>query len=152
MRKEKNEIKDRAAIEAVIQEADICRLGFSVGDRPYIAPLNFGFDGQSLYFHTGREGKKIDMLRQNNRVCFELDLDCQVVRAERPCKWTMAYRSVVGYGVASLLTAPEEKRRALDIIMAHYSGPMGGYPEDLVERVAIIRVDIESMTGRRSEG
>ena len=57
----------------------------SVDNCPYIVPLSFGFEGNCLYFHTAREGKKIDMIRQNNTVCFELEADCEVVRAESPC-------------------------------------------------------------------
>ena len=150
MRKKEKEIQDRAEIEAVIQKAEICRLGLSVDNRPYIVPLNFGFEGSCLYFHTAREGKKIDMIRQNNCVCFEMDVDCSPVRAENPCDWTMKYRSVIGYGTASLLTDAEEKRRALDVIMEHYSGPLGEYPENRVDRLAIIKVEIESMASKRS--
>jgi len=152
MRKKEKEIQDRAEIEAVIRKAEVCRLGLSVDNRPYIVPLNFGFEENCLYFHTAREGKKIDMIRQNSAVCFEVDVDGHVVRAENPCDWSMKYRSVVGYGTASLLTDAEEKRRALDVIMEHYSysGRPGEYPENLVDRLAIIKVDIDSMTGKRS--
>jgi len=94
MRKKEKELQDRSEIDAVIRKADVCRLGLSVDDHPYIVPLNFGFDGECLYFHTAGAGKKIDMIRRNNIVCFEMDADCQVVRAENPCDWTMKFRSV----------------------------------------------------------
>ena len=150
MRRKEKEIQDRAEIEAVIRKADICRLGLSVDNQPYIVPLNFGFEGDCLYFHTDQVGKKIDMIRQNNSVCFELDVDCTPVRAENPCDWSMKYQSVVGYGTASFLEDPNDKRRALDVIMEHYSGRQGEYPENLLDRLAIIKVDIDSMTGKRS--
>jgi nitroimidazol reductase NimA-like FMN-containing flavoprotein (pyridoxamine 5'-phosphate oxidase superfamily) len=150
VRKKEKEIHDRAEIEAVIRKAEICRLGLSVDNSPYIVPLNFGFEGNCLYFHTAREGKKIDMIRQNNTVCFELEVDCEVARAERPCDWSMKFRSVIGYGKAFLLTDAEKKRRALDVIMAHYSGQQNEYPEHLVDRLAIIKVEIEGMTGKKS--
>jgi nitroimidazol reductase NimA-like FMN-containing flavoprotein (pyridoxamine 5'-phosphate oxidase superfamily) len=150
MRKKEKEIRDTAEIEAVIRKADTCRLGLSVDNQAYIVPLNFGFDGKYLYFHTAREGKKIDMIRRNNRVCFEMDVNCQMVRAENPCDWTMKFQSVIGYGKAFLLTDAEEKRRGLDAIMAHYSGRLGEYPENLLDRLAVIRVDIETMTGKQS--
>jgi uncharacterized protein len=150
MRKKEKELQDRSEIDAVIRKADVCRLGLSVDDHPYIVPLNFGFDGECLYFHTAGAGKKIDMIRRNNIVCFEMDADCQVVRAENPCDWTMKFRSVIGYGKASLLTNAEEKRKALDVIMVHNSGAPGEYPENLVDRLAIIKVEIEGMTGKQS--
>jgi uncharacterized protein len=150
MRKKEKEIRDRAEMEAVIRKAEICRLGLSVDNRPYIVPLNFGFEGNCLYFHTAREGKKIDMIRQNNTVCFELEADCEVARGQSACDWTMKFRSVIGYGKASLLTDAKKKRRALDVVMAHYSGQQEEYPEHLVDRLAIIKVEIESMTGKKS--
>jgi len=150
MRRKEKEIQDRAEIETVIRKAEVCRLGLSMDNRPYIVPLNFGFEGNCLYFHTAREGKKIDMIRQNNAVCFEMEADGHLVRSENPCDWSMKYRSVVGYGTASLLTDAEKKRRALDVIMEHYSGRPGEYPDNLVDRLAIIKVEIDSMTGKRS--
>ena len=150
MRKKEKEIQDRAEIEAVIRKAEVCRLGLSADGQPYVVPLNFGFDGKCLYFHTGQEGKKIDMIRRNHRVCFEVDVDCRLVRGDTPCHWTMQYQSVIGYGTASLLTDEADKRHALDIIMRHYSERPGEYPRHLVDRLAIIQVTIDSMTGKRS--
>lgn len=150
MRRKEKEIQDRTEIEAVIRKANICRLGLSVDNRPYIVPLNFGFEGNHLYFHTAREGKKIEMIRQNNNVCFELEADCEAVRAESPCDWTMRFQSVIGYGRASLVTDAEEKQRSLDVIVEHYSAQPLEYSSNLLDRLAIIKVDIDDMTGKKS--
>jgi len=150
MRKKEKEIQNRTEIEAIIQKADICRLGLSVDNHPYIVPLNFGFDRDCLYFHAAREGQKIDMIRQNNCVCFELEADCEAVMAETPCDWTMRFRTVIGYGKASLVTDVNEKRRALDVIVQHYSARPVEYSSNLLERLVIIKVDIESITGKKS--
>ena len=150
MKRKEKEVSDRDEIESIIRRADICRLAFSVDNRPYIVPLNFGYKGECLYFHTAAAGKKIEMIRQNNNVCFELDIDCALVKSETPCDWTMKYQSVIGYGKAFILTDVEKKRRALDIIVEHYSGRPVGYKEKLVDRLAVIKVEIESMTGKKS--
>jgi len=141
---------DREEIESIIKKADFCRLGLSDNNNPYIVPLNFGYRDRCLYFHTAKVGKKIDMIKTNNRVCFELDIDHEVVRAENPCDWNMKYRSVIGYGRAFLLEDIDEKRRALDIIVEHYSGRLNEYDEKLVNRLAIIKLQVESMTGKKS--
>ena len=141
---------DTQEIDLIISKANVCRLGLSVDNNPYIVPLNFGYKERCLYFHTPKVGKKIDMIKTNNRVCFELDIDCEVAGAENPCDWTMKFRSVVGYGRASLLDDTEEKRRALDIIVEHYSGRVNEYNEKLVDRLVIIKVEIQSMTGKKS--
>ena len=141
---------DREEIESIIKKADVCRLGLSDNNTPYIVPLNFGYRDRCLYFHTPKVGKKMDMIKTNNRVCFELDIDHEVVRAENPCDWNMKYRSVIGYGRAFLLEDIDEKRRALDIIVEHYSGRLNEYDEKLVNRLAIIKIQVESMTGKKS--
>ena len=64
----------------------------------------------------------------------------------------MKYQSVIGYGKASILTDAEEKRRTLDIIVDHYSEQAGEYAVKIVEGLAIIRVEIDRMTGKMSGG
>ena len=150
MRRKEKEVLDREEIESIIKKAGVCRLGLSENDIPYIVPLNFGYKDSCLYFHTAKAGKKIDMIKTNNRVCFELDIDHEVVRAENPCDWNMKYQSVIGYGKAFLLEDIDEKRLALNIIVEHYSGRTNEYKEKLVERLAIIRVEIDRMTGKKS--
>ena len=150
MRRKEKEILDREEIESIIRKADVCRLGLSDKNIPYIVPLNFGYKENCLYFHTPKVGKKIDMIKGNNRVCFELDIDHEVVRADNPCDWNMKYQSVIGYGRAFLLEDIDEKRQALDVIIEHYSGQTGEYAEKLVDRLAVIKVQIESMTGKKS--
>ncbi len=140
---------DREEIESIIGNADVCRLGLSVDNIPYIVPLNFGYRNNCLYFHTAKIGKKMDMIKTNNRVCFEMDIDHEVVRAENPCDWNMKFQSVIGYGKAFLLEEIEEKRQALDIIVEHYSGHPDVYKEKMVEHLAVIKVKVESMTGKK---
>ena len=150
MRRKEKEILDREEIESIIRKADVCRLGLSDNNIPYIVPLNFGYRDSCLYFHTPKVGKKIDMIKGNNRVCFELDINHEVVRADNPCDWNMKYQSVIGYGRAFLLEDIDEKRQALDVIIEDYSGQTGEYAEKLVDRLAVIKVQIESMTGKKA--
>ena len=150
MRREDKEIKDKKEIESIIERATVCRVAFSENDVPYIVPLNFGYKDDCLYFHSAPEGKKIEIIRQNNQVCFEVDIDQEVVKSETPCNWQMKYRSVIGFGKAFFVDHPEEKRRALSIIVEHYSGDLSEYSEDAINNVAIVKVEIESMTGKKS--
>jgi nitroimidazol reductase NimA-like FMN-containing flavoprotein (pyridoxamine 5'-phosphate oxidase superfamily) len=150
MRRKEQEITDRAAIESIIAKSTVCRLALSTNDRPYIVPLCFGYADNALYFHTAREGKKIDILKKNNRVCFEVDCDHELVTDETPCKWSMKYRSVVGAGTASFIDDPESKRKALDIVMRHYAGQPSEYSPVNTDKMLIIKVEIESMTGKYS--
>lgn len=151
MSRKDKEIKDQKEIEAIIQKATVCRVAFSESDVPYIVPVNFGYKDDRLYFHSASEGKKIEIIKQNNNVCFEMDVDQEFVRSRAPCDWEMKYRSVIGFGKASFVDDLEEKRRALNIIVEHYSdAPPFDYPENEVRNVAIIKIEIESMTGKKS--
>jgi len=151
MRKREKEVRDKHAIESVMKRATICRIGLSENDVPYVVPLNFGYKDNCLYFHSAKEGKKIDMMRKNNTVCFEVDVDNELVRAENPCKWSMKYYSVIGFGKAFFLKDSKEKRQALNIIMEHYTDESSfEYPETALDSVAVIKVEIDSITGKRS--
>ncbi|MBW2209095.1 MAG: pyridoxamine 5'-phosphate oxidase family protein [Deltaproteobacteria bacterium] len=150
MRKKEKAVTEQSAIESIIHHSLVCRLGLTDGDIPYVIPLNFGYRENALYFHTGHKGKKIEILKENKKVCFEFDINHEVTTAENPCRWGMKYQSVVGYGKASFIDDLKSKERALNIIMAHYGGNPSEYPETNLERTLIIRVDIESMTGRQS--
>ncbi len=151
MSKKDREIHDVEEIEPIINQAEVCRLALSLDDQPYIVPLNFGYKDNCLYFHTGKTGKKIDILKKNPRVCFQLDTDLKLLPSENPCKWNMRYRSVIGYGKAAFVDDPAEKKHALDIIVSHYSGDSGKYPDKRMDHLAIIRVEIDHITGKHSE-
>lgn len=150
MRRKDKEITSIAEIEEIIAGAVVCRLAMVDGDQPYIVPLCFGYKNHTLYFHTGLKGKKVDALKKNPNVCFEFDEDCRVLEQPDACGWGMAYRSVIGYGMASFVTDPEQKRKALDIIMRHYGGAAGPYPEAKIETTKIIRVQIRQIAGKSS--
>ena len=142
---------DQKGIESIILKAKVCRLGLVDGNRPYVVPMSFGYRENALYFHTGKKGKKMEILQKNNRVCFEMEVDLKIVPADNPCKWNMRYRSVVGFGRAVILEGPEEKRQALDVIVKHYGGSLMAYDEKRVKGLAVIKVEIDSMTGKESK-
>ena len=150
MRRKDREITDLALIEDVIRNSLVCRLGMSRNDQPYVVPLCFAYSDNTLYFHSAGEGLKLEILQQNPNVCVEFDIDHEVVQDEKPCKWGMKYRSVIGFGKGSLVENLEEKKKGLDAIMQHYSGRSFEYVEPAVDSTVIIKVEIESMTGKKS--
>ncbi len=150
MRKSEKEITDQTAMEAIIRSSLVCRLGLSDENRPYVVPLCFGYQDMALYFHGAREGKKIDLIRKNPYVCFEFDLNSGLVEAEKACRWGMSYQSVIGSGQATLVDHPEEKKGALKIIMEQYGDGEFSFPDDIIEKTGIIKIDIEEMSGKES--
>ena len=150
MRRNEKEIKDPATLRAIIQQSKVCRVGLSDGNRPYIVPLCFGYEDGFLYFHAAHEGQKIEIIKKNNRVCFEFDVNAEIVEEQQACEWGMRYQSVIGFGTAVFLDDVEEKRRALEIIMRQYSDRSFLFPEHSVASTTVLKVAIESMTGKQS--
>lgn len=150
MRRSDKEIVGEAALLEVLEKATVCRLAMVDGDRPYVVPLCFGYRDNALYLHGSAEGRKVAALRQNPRVCFEFDLLGEPLESENACRWSMRYQSVIGFGEAVFVEEPDEKRRALDTIMAHYSDREFRLADEAVAATAVIRVEIESMTGKQS--
>ncbi len=152
MRRHDKEIRSRAEIDAIIRAADVCRLALARDNEPYLVPVSFGYDGAALFFHTAPRGRKIDFIEANNRVCFEFEANVDLVRdVDDACAWTFRFESVIGYGTVYELASPEEKHHALNQIMLHYSGREWEIPENGTATTRVWRIDIESMTGKRSE-
>jgi nitroimidazol reductase NimA-like FMN-containing flavoprotein (pyridoxamine 5'-phosphate oxidase superfamily) len=150
MRRREREIRDEAGIQDILEKGLVCRLGLYDGKYPYVVPMNYGCRNGRLYFHCAGEGRKIDILKKNDRVCIEVDIDSRIVRGDAPCRWTTKYRSVIGYGTARIVEDVREKKAALDVIMAHYGGKGGEYDEKSLGLITVIEVVLESMTGKQS--
>jgi nitroimidazol reductase NimA-like FMN-containing flavoprotein (pyridoxamine 5'-phosphate oxidase superfamily) len=150
MRRKEKEITDAAQIKAILEKAKVCRVAFFDDGYPYMVPLCFGFDGKAIYFHGFNGGRKMECLRKNPRVCFEVDEDIQIVENPDPCEWSMKYRSVVGFGTASVIEGTEERRAGLDVIVKQFAGHEIPFPDQAMAVIAVVRIDIESMTGRRN--
>lgn len=104
MRRKDREITGRENIEPIMQACKVCRVAMTGTDGwPYVIPMNFGYtwdeDGLTLYFHGGVKGKKIDSLKADPRVCFELDCEEGLTgEGDLACRYSYAFSSIVGYG------------------------------------------------------
>jgi uncharacterized protein len=150
MRRTDKEITERGIIDSIITRSLVCRLGLCDGGMPYIVPLCFGYDGACLYFHCANEGRKIDVLRKNSRVCFEFEADAEVVRGDKACNFSMRYRSVMGEGRASFVEEPAAKRKALEVILKQY-GDEGSLDGADLTKITVLKVDIAGMSGKKSK-
>jgi nitroimidazol reductase NimA-like FMN-containing flavoprotein (pyridoxamine 5'-phosphate oxidase superfamily) len=112
--------------------------------------MNFGFDGETVYFHGSATGKKVDVLKNNPEVCisFSTDHELRYVNEEVACSWSMRYRSVLVYGKAEFVTDPEEKIKILNIVMAHYAERPFEYNAPAIREVMVFKVKAEKMDGR----
>jgi nitroimidazol reductase NimA-like FMN-containing flavoprotein (pyridoxamine 5'-phosphate oxidase superfamily) len=152
MRRKDKEITDMVVIESILQEADVCRLAMVDGQVPYMVPMSFGYQNRILYFHSAPEGRKLNILKKNNLVCFEAESNVKVFRGENPCNWTMKYFSVIGSGRAEITEDLAEKELALNLIMEKYNGPGEyRYPVEALEKIVIIKVVVDEISGKKSK-
>ena len=71
MRRKDREITDINEIETIIKRATHCQIGLVDNDEPYVVPVNFGYERNALYFHGALEGRKVELIQKNNKVCLE---------------------------------------------------------------------------------
>ena len=155
MRRRDLEITDRAEIDAILSKARVCRVAFAIENESYIVPLSHGYDARAnaLFFHTAREGKKIDCIEANPRVCFEVEGRIEVKRGdERACSWGMHYESIIGHGVIAEVTSPDDRVHALRRLTEHQAGREMAwtFEDEAMAATRVWRLDIESITGKRS--
>jgi nitroimidazol reductase NimA-like FMN-containing flavoprotein (pyridoxamine 5'-phosphate oxidase superfamily) len=143
-------IQDKQQIEEILSKAKFLRLALSDSDVPYIIPMAFGYKDNKIYLHCSREGKKIDILNRNSRVAFEADVEAEIVTTEDICKYDVHYQSVIGNGQVRFIEDYNEKVEGLTVLSEHYGkrGPFE-FEEWKVNRLCVIRIEIETMTGKQ---
>lgn len=152
MRRKDKEVTSRDWMAEVMDRGVWMELAMADKEgRPYIVPLNYGFKDDFIIVHGAKEGKKIDTIRENNMVAFNITIDAEVVRNEEdPSEFSMKYRSVSGLGTASFIEDIEEKREALKILMEHYRGPKEPMTEGMLKATSVIKIQINEMTGKNN--
>ena len=149
MRRKDREITDRAEMEAILNEAPVCRIGLANGKEPYVVPVCFGYEKGSIYIHSAKEGKKIAILKENPRCCVEADITPGPIPSDDPCTWEMRYKSVICRGTAHFVEDNSEKQAALDCILRHYGAEPRPFNAAALNTLCVIRIDIEEMTGKK---
>ena len=150
MRRKDKEVSELEQIEEIINGANICRLGLYDNGKVYIVPMSFGYANRKLYFHSAKEGRKIEILKSNPNVGFEIDIDLGLVSHEVACDWSNKFKSVIGIGQASFVEDSNQKITALNIIMQNYSDAEFQFPEGALSSTLVFMIDIEEMTGKQS--
>ena len=152
MTKRELQITDLQQIRAILDTAKVLRLGLAVNNEPYVVPMNYGYtmeEGRlTLYLHSAVRGKKLDMLRANPNVFFELDCDLKPFDGVKPCQYGLSYSSIMGRGEAVLVEDAEEKMKAMTILMKTQTCSDFSFNEELVSIVAVVRIDVAEYTAK----
>lgn len=152
MTKRERQITDPNQIKAFLDTAQVLHLGLAVDNMPYVVPMNYGYvmnDGKlTLYLHGATRGKKLDMIRKNPNVFFEMDCDRVPFDGVMPCQYGLAYSSVMGQGTATIVEDVEEKKQAMTVLMKTQTGKDFTFEDRLVSMVAVIRIDVSEYTAK----
>ena len=156
MRRQDREIVDHKTLWQILEAADVCRVAFAGDDWPYIVPMSLGCCDGKLYFHCAPSGLKLDLLKANANVCFEVETGVKIMPGVDACNWTVSYQSVVGFGRMSVVEDSDERRRGLYALLMQQKNAATSGPSDLTLPAAlspdtiVLRIDIVSMTGKGS--
>lgn len=155
MKRRDREIETREEMQYVLDTCKVIHIAMHDKDGIYILPMNFGYtyEGEKLvfYLHAALEGKKLDLLRENQKVGFELDCDHELIEGRVACQYGFRYASIVGQGNAEIVEDPQEKIKALSILMKCQTGKEFEFNERLVSIVSVIKVTAEEYSGKRRE-
>jgi nitroimidazol reductase NimA-like FMN-containing flavoprotein (pyridoxamine 5'-phosphate oxidase superfamily) len=154
LRRKEQEIKDINELKTILANTQYVTIAMCRGDEPYLVTLSHGYDAKrnAIYFHCAFEGKKIDILKANNRVWGQAIVDRGYLQGH--CDHL--FFSVQFSGRVSFVADESEKRQALAAMI----GQLELKPEKVlaakvsdtaVAKTCIGRIDIEFLSGKRSE-
>jgi nitroimidazol reductase NimA-like FMN-containing flavoprotein (pyridoxamine 5'-phosphate oxidase superfamily) len=154
VRRKDRQVVEIKEMEKIISRCQVCHLALSdPSGHPYALALNFGYQPSSapvLYFHCAKEGRKLDLIRANPRAAFIIDRALELITGPMACDWGMDYESIMGAGCITIVTDPQERKRGLDIIMAHYGNPSPAYAPESLQQTVVLKLTISEMTGKRN--
>ena len=153
MRRKEKEITEKVIKEEILRQTEVGRLGLVIDGAPYIVPLNFCYVKDRIYLHSHKDGKKMQELRNDPYVCFEVD-EGEIITGENPCDYSWMYTSVIAYGKATIVEDEAERLKGLKLISNKYSPGKGSMiTEELMgkfKHLWIFRIDVDEMTGKKS--
>lgn len=124
---------------ALLTECRLGRLGCTYAGGPYVVPVNYVFDGESIYVHS-LPGRKLAALRDNPRACLQVD---EIIDEFR-------WRSAIAFGVYEDVTDPGERDRAVRLLLSRFPQltPVESVPvHDGQSSVIIFRIHVDEVTG-----
>lgn len=150
--------KDRAVtspeeIRAILDSCKICHVAMTDGQMPYVVPLNYGYDLEdgvlTLYFHSAKEGRKIDIWKKNRRVCFAVSNEGDPIVSDIPCESGSLFSGVIGWGDIEFLEDSEEKCRALTKLFKHQTGRTAVFTAEQAQPVCVYQIASTEFTGKK---
>lgn len=153
MRRKEREVTDLAEICGILERCKVCRLAMRDEDELYLIPMNYGYCFANgtlrLYFHCAKEGRKLDVLRQNPNVAFEMDAMLGLTEGATACEYGCTYESVTGTACAALVEENREKCEALSLLMKHQTGKTFAFTPKEADAVCVLRLEATNFSAKR---
>ena len=154
MRRKDREVTDPIKIADIINRCTCCRIGFNDDGEVYIVPLNFGYavkdNTYTFYFHGAKQGRKIDLIAKNPEVGFEMDTDHAVYShggSETACDYTARFQSIIGNGIATIVTDTQEKKLGLSLLMEHSAGKREwDFDDKMFNAVTVFKLEVTKLS------
>jgi len=146
---------DREHLEQILCEEDIGRLALAVDNEPYVVPINYAYVDGRILLHCALDGKKLDFIRKNPNVCFEVSRQHGRPAPHAGDLCDAPFESVICFGIARILDDVEERCTVLNEFQLRFVTPDKPSKPITVERVAkcgAIEITVKRMTGRRRAG
>ncbi len=154
MRRKDKEITGKDEIEEILLTAMVGRLGTCAHDIPYITPMNFVYDKETskIFLHCANEGRKLENIRINQRICFEVEEVKNVLVKQPTCGSSVAYRSVIIFGSIKILSDHTAKDYALQKLADKYApqNPKVPFSDAMLNKTNVLEIEIKEMTAKRS--
>lgn len=151
--KREREVTDTEEILSILDKAKVLHLGLVDGDEPYVVPMNYGYimEGgrMTVYLHGALVGRKLDIMRVNPKVFFEMDCDIVPFEGKTACNYGITYASVMGRGKAVIVEDIEEKIKGLRVLMKTQTGRDFDITEKMAKIVSVIRIDVSDFTAKK---
>ncbi len=153
MRRRDKEIANYQEVEELLSNALVGRLGTCFDNIPYITPVNFVYDKNKIFFHSSHEGRKIENIKHNQQVCFEIDEFMSIIPGMRmPCGSRTKYKSVIVFGDIRAVVDIDEKTVALNKLIEKYApeAPRLPHSSDAANRTNILAIVVKEITAKQS--
>lgn len=151
--KREREVTDMQEIISILDKAKVLHLGLVDGDEPYVVPMNYGYTMEAgkmtVYLHGALQGRKLDIIRVNPKVFFELDCDIVPFEGKTACNYGITYASVMGRGKAVIVEDTEEKIKGLQVLMKTQTGRDFDITDKMAGIVSVIRIDVSDFTAKK---
>jgi nitroimidazol reductase NimA-like FMN-containing flavoprotein (pyridoxamine 5'-phosphate oxidase superfamily) len=150
MRRQEREITENDKIENLLRQGKELHLALADGSKPYLVTVNYGYKDKALYFHCAREGRKLDILRKNPLVYFQIIPESKIIQGEPACRWTCKYSSVCGEAAAEIHNMHQQKRIGLQILMSQFGKADADFGENETKNFTVVKLNILSLSGKSS--